>query len=253
VGKNNVLRALKELKAEGLSFNLTYSRGPFFLRGSQKEIDADNASMGLPKDASNLQTTRVRCERNPEWAHRVEHMQQLMAEAGLSPRNKAVTDHRIMRDTMPAHRLAQYAAKHESNEKGERMWFALSRRWFMGKDILNEADILPVRLDGRELLEECAQVAGLNMDNVRKVLDGDQSLVSEAEIVDQVRQVHAVGIHSIPQIVFEVEGLTEGSWRQNPALPEGKYRHIHHGSGSKAAFKALLQQLHGACVPAGAA
>merc|ERR1712151_418979 len=48
--------------------------------------------------------------------------------------------------TMTAHRLCQYAAS-ESNAKGELMWIALSRRWFMGKD----TEIRPIRLDSREM------------------------------------------------------------------------------------------------------
>lgn len=235
MGKNNLLLALKELQREGLSFNLTYSRGPFFLMGSQENIDADRDKKGLPRDAPNHMVW-------PRKAGEKSGMDLLMEQAGLSPRNTNVTDFRIMRDTMPAHRLAQYAAT-EDNEKGEKMWFAMSRRWFMGKDTA----INPVRLDGRELLIECAEYAGLNMQNVERVLNGE--IISESEIVDQVRRVHAVGIHSIPQIVFEVDGLTDGSWRQNPALPEGKYRAIHHGSGNKQSFKVILERLHHNCQP----
>lgn len=226
--------ALKELQAEGLTFSLTYSRGPFFLMGSQKQIDADRARLGLPKDAPNGMVMKAR-----GWTSA--NMDRLMADAGLSPRNASVADARIMRDTMPAHRLAQYAAKFESNEKGERMWFALSRRWFMGKDTL----INPIKLDSHELLCECAQVAGLDMANVSRVLRGE--IISEREIVEQVERVHAVGIHSIPQIVFEVKGLAKGEWRENPTLAEGPYRLIHHGSGSKASFKAVLEALNDAC------
>jgi len=97
--------------------------------------------------------------------------------------------------------------------------------------------------DGRDLLTECAEDAGLNMQNVEKVLNGE--IISVKEIEDQVHRVHAVGINSIPHIVFEVQGLAQGSWRENPALQDNKYRATHHGSGSKKSFKALLQQLHG--------
>jgi len=234
VGKNNLLLALKELQAEGLTFDLTYSRGPFFLMGSQKHIDADRAKLGLPRDAPQGVVMQAR-----GWTSG--NMDRLMAEAGLSPRNAAVADARIMRDTMPAHRLAQYAAKMESNEKGEKMWFALSRRWFMGKDTA----INPIKLDSRELLIECAEHAGLNMENVERVLNGE--ITSEQEIAEQVQRVHAQGIHSIPLIVFEVKGLAKGSWRENPALAETDYRLMHHGSGSKASFKTVLQRLHSTC------
>lgn len=234
MGKNNLLLALKELQQEGLEFSLTYSRGPFQLMGSQKDIDADRARKGLPQDAPNHMVW-------PRKDNQPSHMDLLMAEAGLSPRNTAVTDYRVMRDTIPAHRLAQYAAKYESNEKGEKMWFALSRRWFMGKD----TTINPVFLDGKDLLRECAEYAGLDMDNVERVLDGE--IISEAEIQEQIYRVHAVGIHSIPQIVFEVDGLLQQSWRDNPALAENQYRAIWHGSGNKAAFKEILEQLHFNC------
>jgi len=234
VGKNNLLLALKELQKEGLSFNLTYSRGPFFLMGNQASIDADRDKKGLPRDAPNHMVW-------PRKDNQPSQMDILMSEAGLSPRTTQVTDYRVMRDTMPAHRLAQYAAKYETNEKGEKMWFALSRRWFMGKDTA----LFPVILDSRELLLECAEYAGLDMQNVERVLDGE--IVSTQEIDDQVRRVHAVGLHSIPHIVFEVEGLADGSWRENPALPDTKHRMTHHGSGSKKSFRAVLQQLHRNC------
>lgn len=238
MGKNNFLLAAKELQKEGLSFNLTYSRGPFQLLGSQANIDADRKRKGLPKDAPNhMVWPRKEGEKSP--------MDHLMEEAGLSPRNTAVTDFRIMRDTIPAHRLAQYAAKYENNEAGERMWFALSRRWFMGKDCSDE--ILPVSLDSKELLRECARYARLNMENVERVLDGE--IISEEEIQEQIHRVHAVGLHSIPHIVFEVQGLAKGSWRLDPSLPENEYRMVHHGSGSKASFKGILQQLHRSCQP----
>lgn len=235
MGKNNIMLAAKELQKEGLHFNLTYSRGPFQLMGSQANIDADRRRKGLPKDAPNHMVW-------PRKEGEKSHMDQLMEDAGLSPRNTSVTDFRIMRDTIPAHRLAQYAAKYESNEAGEKMWFALSRRWFMGKD----TEIFPVRLDGKDLLRECAQYAGLNLENTERVLNGE--IISEEEIQEQIERVHSVGIHSIPLIVFEVKDLAKGSWREDPSLPQTTFRVAHHGSGNKSAFKAILQQLHHSCM-----
>jgi len=152
----------------------------------------------------------------------------------MSPRNKEVTDHRINTATIHAHRLAQYAAT-ESNEKGELMWIALSRRWFMGKD----TQIRPIRLDSREMLLECAEYAGLNMENARRVLDGE--IISNADIEREVRKVHAAGIHSIPQLVFEIDGMAKGNWL---TAPESPFRIIHGGSGSKESMKACLHKLH---------
>lgn len=231
MGKNNLLLALKELEAEGVTFDIKYTRGPFFLMGSQEDIDADNAKLGLPKDAPNHLRMKAK-----GWTGKM--MDQLYEEAGLSPRNSAVTDYRITAPTMQAHRLVQYAAT-ESNEKGEKMWHALSRRWFMGKD----TDIRPIRLDSRELLLECAEVAGLDMDKAKRVLDGE--IISEQEIIRAVNAVHAVGIHSIPQIIFEVDGLAKGNWLTEP---ETRYRTTHHGSGNRETFRQCLEQMHRACV-----
>merc|ERR1712232_941413 len=140
-----------------------------------------------------------------DWHIRTFWFDNLAAQSGLSPRNKDVTDHRISTSTWAAHRLCQYAAT-ESNEKGEMMWIALSRRWFMGKD----TEIRPIRLDSREMLLECAEFAGLNMVNAKRVLDGE--IISDADIHREVKKVHAAGIHSIPQLVFEVDGLAKGHW-----------------------------------------
>lgn len=71
----------------------------------------------------------------------------------------------------------------------------------MGKDIIDQ-EIYPVKLDSKELLRECAQVAGLNMENVERVLNGE--IISVHEIQEQVHRVHAVGLHSIPQVMIHL-------------------------------------------------
>lgn len=171
-------------------------------------------------------------------------MDTLYSQAGLSPRNIEATDSKIWTETMTAHRLAQYAAT-ESPEKGELMWTALSRRFFMGKDTA----IRPIRLDDRELLMECAVFAGLDLEKAAQVIDG--GIVSEKEIYDAVDRVHAVGIHSIPVLVFEVDGMVKGAGDRISWLSGGRspYRKIHHGSGNKgcASMVQMLQDLHQAC------
>jgi len=169
-----------------------------------------------------------------DWDTKGQFFDDLVAQSGLSPRNKDVTDHRISTSTMLAHRLAQYAAT-EGNEKGELMWIALSRRWFMGKD----TDIRPIRLDSKEMLRECAAYAGLDMANVDRVFDGQ--IIHENDIHKEVKKVHSADIHSIPQLVFEVEGLAQGHWLTAPA---SQYRIIHGGSGSKDTMKSCLAKLH---------
>jgi hypothetical protein len=54
VGKNNLLKAIDDLARDGITFDIKYSRGPFFLHGNQKEIEANKAKLGLPPDAHNL-------------------------------------------------------------------------------------------------------------------------------------------------------------------------------------------------------
>lgn len=232
MGKNNLLKALADLEQEGITFDIKYSRGPFFLHGSQKEIEADKAKYGLPPDADNLAVFQAKNPR--DWQKKTFWFDNFLAESGMSPRNKDVTDHRINTTTMHAHRLAQYAAS-ESNEKGELMWIALSRRWFMGKD----TEIRPIRLDSREMLLECAEYAGLNMENANRVIDGE--IISDADIYREVEKVHAAGIHSIPQLVFEVDGLADGHWL---TAPDSRCRVIHDGSGSKDSMKACLMRMH---------
>lgn len=227
-----MLHALADLENEGITFDLNYSRGPFFLGGNQKHIEEEKATYGLPPDADNLAVTKAKFPN--DWHTKGKFFDDLVAQSGLSPRNKDVTDHRISTSTMTAHRLAQYAAT-ESNEKGELMWIALSRRWFMGKD----TEIRPIRLDSREMLLECAAYAGLDMDKANRVLEGE--IISENDIDKEVRKVHAAGIHSIPQLVFEVDGLAQGHWL---TAQESQYRIIHGGSGSKQTMKACLAKLH---------
>lgn len=223
------MRALEELEAEGKTFKLNYSRGPFFLRGSQEDINRWYASMGLPNDAPRWKVAKIRGMNDAP-------IDKLYAEAGCSPRNNEATDTKVWTETMTAHRLAQYA-KTESSEKGELMWIALSRRFFMGKD----TEVRPIRLDSREMLLECAEFAGLDMTKTRAVLDGD---AFRQDILEQVEQVHAAGHNSIPVLVFEVEGLAQGSW-----LTSGpsSYRKVHHGSGNRASFREVFEQLDIAC------
>merc|ERR1711957_929370 len=123
---------------------------------------------------------------------------------------------------------------------GEAMWRATSRRYFEGKD----TSIRPIRLDSRDLLLECAEVAGLDLEEAKRVLDSD---LHRAEIEKEVEDMHNAGINSIPVMIFEVEGVTKGSWLRDPRVPDrgdtqdpsltshqdfSRTREINHGSGS---------------------
>jgi len=220
------LLALKELEREGVLFDILWSRGPFFLRGGKREIDEWYASMGLPNDAPRWKVAQIKGMNDAP-------IDALYAQAGMSPRNSEATDTKVWTETLTAHRLSQYAAT-ESSEKGEAMWSAISRRFFMGKDTA----IRPIRLDSHELLMECAAAAELDPKAARQVIDGD---AFEEQVYAAVRQVHAAGVHSIPVLIFEVDGLAAGSWLTHP---KDKFRRIHHGSGNNSSFREVLEELH---------
>merc|ERR1712125_238003 len=95
---------------------------------------------------------------------------------------------------------------------------------------------------GMGLLMEVASKADLDLEATRKVLEG---ITLEQEILDKVATVHKLGIHSIPLLIFEVEGLAPGSWTSH--AQKSKFRKVHHGSGNMEAFRAILEELHQAC------
>lgn len=226
--------ALNDLESDGWKFNINFQRWPFFLKGRQPDVDRWYAKMGFPPD-----TERGQLEDAGKMGGKGDvQIDQLYAESGLSPRNKEGTRRKIWTDTMPAHKLAQYAAT-ESSEKGEAVWWTLGQNFFMGK----ETDIRPIRLDDTHLLMEVAEKAGLDLDATQKVLNGN---ALEQDILYKVDQVHAIGIHSIPLLVFEVEEFAPGSWLSH--AQRSKFRKIHHGSGNKQAFRTIFEELHNACV-----
>lgn len=224
--------ALSQLEQDGWKFNTNFQRWPFFLKGRQPDVDRWYAKMGYGPN-----TERGELEDAGKMGGKGDvQIDMLYAESGLSPRNKEVTRRKIWTDTMQAHKLAQYAAT-ESLDKGEKVWWMLGQNFFMGK----ETDIRPIRLDDTRLLMEVAEKAELNLERARNVLESN---ALEQEILQRVDQVHKLGIHSIPLLIFEVEQLAPGSWTSSP---QGKFRKIHHGSGNMQAFRTILEELHEAC------
>jgi len=136
-------------------------------------------------------------------------------------------------DTMDSHRLAWHAAQ-QSPETGERLWAALSERYFEGK----HTQIRPIRLDSHELLLECAEEAGLDREDSRRVLT---SGAYEEEVHASFREVMKMGVDSIPVVIFECQGLGEAG----VGMAEGRI--VHHGSGSASEFRSVLERLHAAC------
>lgn len=226
-----MLRALEQLDREGMTFNLKFSRGPFFLKGSQQDIDNWYASMGLPNDAPRWKVAAKR-----DMTRQDAQIDALFRGSGLSPRNREACDMKVWSETMTAHRLSQYAAT-ESSEKSELFWSALSRRWFMGKD----TEIRPIKLNNHEMLLECAEQAFLDMEQVRTVLSTE---AFSQEVWDMVKQVHAMGIHSIPFLVFEVDGLLQDTWHTGK---QSRYRKFHNGSGDRHIFYDIFKGLDAAC------
>lgn len=202
------------------------------MKGRQPDVDHWYAKMGFPPN-----TERGELEDAGKMGGQSDvQIDRLYAESGLSPRNKQGTRRKIWTDTMQAHKLAQYAAT-ESSEKGEKVWWTLGQNFFMGK----ETDIRPIRLDDTRLLMEVAEKSGLDLDAARGVLESD---AFEQEILHKVDQVHGLGIHAIPFLVFEIEELAPGSWIN---APRSNFRKIHRGSGNMEGFRAILEELHRSC------
>lgn len=223
---------MNALELDGWKFNVNFQRWPFFLKGRQPDIDQWYAKMGFPPNTERGQLEDV----GKMGGKGDESIDRLYAESGLSPRDKVATRRKIWTDTMRAHKLAQYAAT-ESSDKGEKVWWILGQNFFMGK----ETQIRPLRLDDTHLLMEVAEKTGLDLGAAQKVLESD---AFEREILQKVDQVHGLGVHSIPLLVFEIEDLAPGSWI---STPRHKYRKVHHGSGNKLAFRAIFEELHQAC------
>lgn len=223
--------ALKELQEkEGLTFNLSYERQPFFLRGSQDNVNRWLAQLGPPEDAP-----RSEVMKKMGW-DKTGGINLLFENAGID-RDMDVVNNVQYADTMDSHRLAWYAQSVDL-QKGELMWKALSRRYFQGKD----SEIRPIRLDSRPMLLECAAEVGLDLEESKRVLDSN---VYRKEILEIVEKMHAAGINSIPVLCFEVQGVAEGSWLENP---KSRGRIIHHGSGNTTDFRCIFQQLHSVCL-----
>jgi len=210
---------------------MSYERQPFFLRGSQQNVNHWLAELGLPHDAP-----RAEVMKKMGWDKPGRGIDVLFDHAGID-RDMQVVNSVQYADTMDSHRLAWYAATVDA-EKGELMWQALSRRYFQGKG----TEIRPIRLDSRPMLLECAAEAGLDMEAALRVLDSD---IYRKDIEDVVERMHAAGITSIPVLCFEVDGVAQGHWLDHP---KSRGRLIHHGSGNSVEFCNIFQQLHGMCL-----
>lgn len=220
--------ALDELKADkGLTFDMAYSRRPFFLRPGEECVRNFLANAGVPRNA-----TREEAFPKCFGPHVIPKMNNLFKQAGLEAYWGSGFS-----DTMDSHRLAWYASI-VSAEKGELFWGATSRRFFEGKDTKIRGTI---NLDNHEMLMECAEEVGLDLKESQRVLSSD---MYRDEIWDVVHQMQAAGINSIPVLVFEVDGVVQDSWL---TMRDCKGRVIHHGSGNKAEFSSVLQQLHADC------
>lgn len=215
-----------------MKFDVEYQRWPFFLKGRQPDVDRWYAEKGFPPN-----TTRGQLEDAGKMSATSDaSIDALYVDCGLSPRNKEATRQKIWTDTMQAHKLAQYAAT-ESPEKGEIVWWTLGQNFFMGKD----TDLRPIRLDDSQLLMEVAQKADLDLQAVGDVLGGSSF---EKQILHQVDQVHSLGIHAIPFLVIEIPQLVSDSWTSGKKSP---YRKLHRGSGNRASFQAIFEELHRSC------
>jgi len=129
-------------------------------------------------------------------------------------------------DSMDSHRLAYWAGT-ISHQAGEKVWNAISERYFEGRHAVDDK---PVKLADHQMLLRCAADAGLDLQQAKRVLETG---AYRKEVQDTVAATKASGITSIPVMTFEVE--REG---------QAKLSLTHHGSGNKAEFREILEQLH---------
>lgn len=214
------------LEDQGLLFNITYFRRPFFLR---RDIAAWRQDRGVSVP---LEATRGDVAEQMGWkpVGGDGRLGQLFGAVGLKPYWGAQEA-----DTMDSHRMAWYASS-LSSDKGERMWRAMSERYFEGKS----TDIRPIRLDDHALLLECAEEAGLDHSEAQRVLSTDAYY---SEVHESFLDMQRAGINSIPVIIFEP--ATQGNFK-------GEGRVVHHGSGNATEFSDILKKLHRACSTQGA-
>jgi len=200
-----------------MAFNITYRRKPFFLR---RDIPAWRRDRGLdlPPDATRKDVFEAMGWKPPGQDGRLGALFQGVSLTPFWGAQEA--------DTMDSHRLAWYAAS-VSPDKGERMWRALSERYFEGK-----TNIEPVRLDNPALLLEAAEQAGLDLEEAQRVISSDAYY---AEVHEGFIEMQRAGINSIPVLIFEVARSDETG------------RVVHHGSGSTAEFVEILKKLHAVC------
>jgi len=214
------------LEDEGLEFNITYFRKPFFLRRDIAAWRRDRG-MKLPPDATRGDVAEAMGWKPVDSDGR---LGKLFDAVGMKPYWGAQEA-----DTMDSHRMAWYASS-LSPDTGERMWRALSERYFEGK----HTNIRPIRYDNHDLLLECAAEAGLDLAEARRVLQSDAYY---SEVHESFMDMQRAGINSIPVLIFEP--ATQGNLK-------GESRVVHHGSGNAAEFKEILQTLHRACTTPGA-
>lgn len=205
----------------GLQFNLRFTRKHFFLQGAEWEPWLKK-SFGMPRDATRYDVAQQ------IWGG-TDYMNKLFLGAGRDCRNGWNSQYS---DSMDSHRLAYYAAT-LSHEAGEMVWNAIAERYFEGRHA-PEGSTKAVYLADHEMLMACAADAGLDLDEARRVLSTD---AYRKEVQDTVAQTKASGVSSIPVLEFQVE--------RGQGLPSVSM--VHHGSGNKAGFLAILQELHGSC------
>lgn len=214
-----MLCAQRQLLTEHkLDLNITYLRRPFFLRRDITAWRKDRGLHNLPLEATRGDVAEAMGWKPPGSDGRLGTL--FEAAGGIKAYWGA---HEA--DTMDSHRLAWYAAE-VSADKGERMWRALSERYFEGK----HTAIRPIRLDNHALLLECAEEAGLNLEEAKRVLTSD---AYQREVHESVMAIQRSGVNSIPVLIFESVEV------KAPPV-------VHHGSGSTAAFCTILLKLHAA-------
>lgn len=164
------------------------------------EYKAYELSPDMPKDRRI--TVRERLEKRydltPEEAQRrVDHVTRQAAKAGL----EFNYDTAIASNTRDAHRLMKLAEDKYGSKTAMELNFALFDAYFNKNKVLSD----------HKVLSEIAVGAGLDADDVKRVLDSD--LYNDRVVSDETN-AHRGGINSIPYMVIDGTYAIPGALRE---------------------------------------
>lgn len=145
-----------------------------------------------PKDETWSETNRVRLER--KWggkaAFAAQKHQHRLKERGQEIGIEHFNLDRQASNTLRSHRLVQWVTKNYGCAKSEAIYDRLNKLHFVEGKKLN---------DSKMLLDEVKALGGMDVERATTFLASNEG---EAEISEATRNLHRLGVHSIPQFII---------------------------------------------------